>query len=508
MGLTWGQVFINGILAATLFIMFVNYNSLFYGLLLGTTNATQTLIAKTVKLPLLPQTVVASAIMIAAVLYAVAIDDTPIRVIKGVVMGLIGVTAGQEIANVLGMYIGHYIYELVTFLTNPLDVLGPMLGALAGGVLISFTLVATTVEGAVALGFVFGNLPGVISFVTYIYSVLIANPLRTALLKLLSVFTKRTHLGFLMPIGIYAVSVLMFFVFLPVAFILLYWLLGMLLGTFIALAVLGPAEFAIQVIGFLVGLAVTSILQGWVSRIYREIPSDVVLMTSPAIAIILLAIAAVPIAAALYYSLLILPAAAIVVSVALIASPTVRGAVDKYVPMFVALFLLQLMGFLFATLTTAAQNPQSFIASMTYCSGPYTNVSLLFKGALAPLAILNRTVQCAVNVTQYFDASTGCFNFTTMPNKTTQALNRLGYPTQGGPVLHEVPATWWIPPQYWYNPNMWYDPWLWNAAAAKGALTWCENKTAFFGLWQYTQCAPNPWDAICNPYKKAYPVTR
>lgn len=508
MGLTWGQVFLNGILAATLFILFVNYNSLFYGLLFGTTNATQALIANTVKLPLLPQYVVSSAIMIAAILYAVAVDNTPIRVIKGIVMGLIGVTAGQELADVLGMYIGHYIYELVGFLTNPAGALGPMLGALSGGVLISFTLIATTVEGAVALGFVFGNLPGVISFVTYIYSVLVANPLRTALLKLLSVFTKRTHLGFLMPIGIYVVSVLMFFVFLPVAFILLYWLLGMLLGTFIALATLGPAEFAIQVIGFLVGLAVTSILQGWVSRIYREIPSDVILMTSPAIAIILLAIAAVPIAATLYYSLMILPAVAIVVSVALIASPTVRGATDKYVPMFVALFFLQFMGFLFAALTTVAQNPQSFIASMSYCAGPYTNVTKLFQGALAPLVVLNSTVQCAVNVAPYFDPSTGCFNFTTIPDKTAEALSKAGYPVHGGPVLNETPAIWWIPPQYWYNPDMWYDPWLWDTAAAKGKLTWCQDKAAFFGLWHYTQCAPHPWDAICNPYKKAYPVTR
>ena len=495
--LAWGHVLLNGLLAAFLYVLFAHYNAIFYGLLFDVAALNDPALSRALQnipyVPIVPEAAITAAILIASVLYAVAVDNTPLRALKGVLMGAIGVTAGKSLSWLLGVYYGAYLRHLVAFLLNPMGAVGVSLAALLYGAVTSM-IALQSVIGAAALGFVVGSVPSIVSYVSYFYSALVVSPLKSALAKLIAVFARRVHLGFLVPIGVYTVSVILFFALLPIAFLLLFWLLGILVGAVVAFAALGVFELVVQAAAFFVGALVSAVLGAWTQRLFRGIPDEVVIVTSPVFLAFILAIAAPLVAASMLYALMVLPSVALVVSVALAASPTLRAGLERYVPMFTALFALQVLGLFASLLSAAGQAAGAAVAGMMYCGGINIAPQWYASSVVAPMEAFARMLGCAVMVVPYYDHVTGCFNFTAAPEGTKRAVEWIGAPVTGGPVFREVPPWWWLDPGVWYNPSVWYEPTLWRIAAQRGNLTYCVGLA----------CYPDPFDAACNPYKKPY----
>jgi hypothetical protein len=499
--LTWGHVLLNGLLAAFIYVLFTHYNAIFYGLMFDVAALNDPALSRALQsipyVPLVPEHAITAAVLTASVLYAVAVDNTPLRALKGVLMGAIGVAAGKSMSWLLGVYYGAYLRHLVAFLLNPAGAVGVSLAALLYGA-VTAMIALQSVVGAAALGFVIGSVPSIVSYVSYFYSALVVNPLRSALARLIAVFARRVHLGFLVPIGMYTVSVILFFALLPIAFLLFFWLLGILVGAIVALAALGVFELVVQAATFFLGALAATVLAAWTQRLFRGIPDEVVVVTSPVFLAFVLAIAAPLIAAGMLYALMVLPSVALVVSVALVASPTLRAGLERYVPMFTALFALQVLGLFASLLSAAGQAAGAAMAGMMYCGGINIGAQWYASSVVAPMEAFARLLGCAVIVVPYYDHNTGCFNFTAAPDSTRRAVEWLGAPSAGGPVFGEVPPWWWLDPGVWYNPSVWYEPTLWRLAAERGNMTYCTRGA----------CYPHPWDAACNPYKKPYALPR
>jgi hypothetical protein len=446
--LTLGAVLANAALAGIFQAMYVEYNRILAGLL-G--------LALPQGPPLLPPEVVMGAVALACVLYAAAVDDTPYRALKGLAMAAVALSMGYAI-DAAGY--GRAVRVLLEALGAGSAAVSSSVLAMVAGAAAGVAAVKSAVTILLA-GLVVSLSPTVIAYVWSIYASLVWNPLKYALLKVLAVFARRVTLGFLMPVGIYAVSVVGIALAMPVVLIAVMWLAGVVLGLLVAAFSLGPYGIAVNALLMLAGAAIGAAISAWAARFAREVPPEFLLLGAPVLAVFL-AVAMGPVVIALAYSLQLLPAATLAVSVALVASPTLRVHLDRFIAPFMALFLLQAVA---AVMSALAASGMAGLSALVFAMGAVDPAAAL----TSPVKFFLAVAETVITAAQHYNATTGCFDY---------GAGIAPY----GPVFHQTPPWWWLPADAWYNPAVWYEPELWAATGGN----------------------PHPYDAACNPRLKPF----
>jgi len=447
--LTLGAILANASLASIFQAMFVEYNRVLAEML--------GIAVPGKPPPLLPPEVVMGATALACVLYAVAVDDTPYRALKGIAMAAIALSMGYAIdAAGYGWAIG----KLVEALGAGGAAVSTSLVALATGAVAGVAAVKSAITVLLA-GLIVALSPTVIAYVWSVYASLVWNPLKYALLKLLAVFARRVTLGFLMPVGIYVVSVVGLVLALPVVLAVTMWFAGLVLGLLVAALAGSALGIAVHAILLLVGAAIGTAMSAWAARFAREVPTEFLLLGAPALAAFV-AVAMGPVIVALAYSLQLLPAATLAFSVAIVASPTLRVNLDRFVAPFMALFLVQVVASVMTAMAAAGVAGLSALVFALGAVDPAAAVAI-------PVKFFTTLASTIIQVAQHYNATTGCFE---------GGAGIAPY----GPVFKQAPPWWWVDPGLWYNPDAWYEP----------------------ELWARTRGSPHPFDAACNPRLKPF----
>jgi len=447
--LSLGAIVANAALAALFQALFLEYNRIIAGILAasGLPGA----------VPLIPPDVVRGATALAAALYAVTVDDTPYRALKGLALASLSLAMSRAIdAAALGWAIR---VLLEAFNAVNATVLSGVLSLLMGIV----TGVAAVKSGLTALfaGFVIALSPVVVSYVWSLYASLVWNPLKGALLKMLAVVARRLTLGFLMPLGVYVVAVVGVALALPVAAILLMWVAGIIVGLLVAVFTTGAFGALMHAVLVLLGAALGTTVSAWATRFLREVPSEFVVLSLPMM-VWILSVALGPVVAVLAYALQLLPAVVLVASVAIVASPTLRVQLGTLITPFMVLYLVQVTAALAVAMAAAGL---AGIAALVFAMG--------FAHPGPPLKVMEDIAAMTVHAAQYYNATTGCFNY---------GAGVAPY----GPVYKQAPPWWWLPEEAWYNPDVWKpDPYL-------------------LYLKMYYGAEPHPYDVACSPYYKPF----
>ena len=449
--LSLGAIVVNAALAALFQALFLEYNKIIAGILAASG------LAAPGAVPLIPPDVVRGATALAAVLYAVTVDDTPYRALKGLALASLSLAMSRAIdAAALGWAIRMLLETINAANATVLSGILSLLVGIATGVM-------AVKSGLTALfaGFVIALSPTVVSYVWSLYAVLVWNPLKGALLKMLAVIARRLTLGFLMPLGVYVVAVVGVALALPVAAILLMWVGGVIIGLLVALFTTGAFGAVMNAVLVLLGAALGTTISAWAVRFLRDVPSEFVVLSMPMM-VWVLSVALGPVVAVLAYALQLLPAVVLVTSVAIIASPTLRVQLGALVTPFMALYLVQITATLAVAMAAAGL---AGLASLVFAMG--------FVQPGPPLKVMEDVALVAVYAAQHYNATTGCFNY---------GAGIAPY----GPVYKQAPPWWWLPVEAWYNPDVWKpDPYLLYLKVTRGV-------------------EPHPFDVACSPYYKPF----
>ncbi|MGC9131758.1 MAG: hypothetical protein ACP5H5_09270, partial [Pyrobaculum sp.] len=288
--LTWGHVIINGVLAAAVAMLFISYEYI-VAALIGIAVPEQY-----EPIALLDPYVVLGGVATAAFLYALVTDNTPQRVWKGLVMVLIMLST-LPYAPYMAQVIAQIVWDFASWLFNP-----PLFAAAISAMFSTMGLVAVMIQstipaGALAAGLLIAMAPYILTTMLYYYNLFVYNPLKDALMKLLKVFAVKAHLGFLMPVGLYVVSILLFLSYLPVFFLMMFYVLGILVGAVIGVIWGGPAAVVFDVVGLLVGILLATAIGSFFQRLLRDVPAELFFPLVPVVGLIPFILAAIPVLA-------------------------------------------------------------------------------------------------------------------------------------------------------------------------------------------------------------------
>lgn len=465
--LTWGQVVINGLLAAALIVIFYNYPLVIAAILGLAPEAAE-------KIPALEIVSFASiiiAVWLASIMYALAVDHTPQRLFKGIAIALIAtLTYSTLTATEIAYFIGGIIRQVVGWLYGT-----PIAGFLFSTMLSVAGLIVAlnalnAITGAVLTGLILAAMPTIFAMMSYIYTSLVYNPLKDAILKFIKTFAVKTRLGFLMPIALYVTSIVLFIIYSPVLLFMIFFSFGVLLGAIVSILIGGLAKVVIDMIAFGVGVLLITSAMPWVTRILQNVPNEILVTITPMTLFIIALLGIVPILLITAYSIALVPAVALVISIAVVTSPSVRGKLDRYIPVFFILFILQLILTLIGAAIAAKSQPEAAVNSMIFTLGVIRDkdlggnpVAILFK---PQLEILLKWMNYTLRAMPAYNYTTQCF-----------MAKKLPWSVPAGDKTGQTPPYWWVDMALWFNPQT------------------AAQITALYG---YT----DPYDIACYPKRR------